>query len=661
MASSVAYKSVEAETEVEVARPPERITVRAFVLGLITIAGMCVFAENYGRGLVRTFMPVTALLALMLWSGINILLRLIVPRLALSRTEVMTIFGLTWLIGTIPGIGMVGYMFLDITGPAYFSSPEDRFWEVAGPYIPDFLYLRPGSRAAEQYMLGLRPGETVAWGAWLRPLFWWFSGTAGLVFAGFFASVLFYRQWAERERLNFPLATFPLDLMRDSGRSPVPDAFKRPVFWLGFACTAAVIGWNIVGYFILTLPEITLYYHPMFKNIDLGPYFPPFNVRVHPLFMGLAYHCPLNILFSFWVFYILNILKEGMMNRTGFVLGLEGQPATPRDALALEAHGAMVFLVVWSLWVARHHLKETLRKAFSGPRSNDDGLPVSYRTAWIGFFLCTIFLMGWFRSVGFGLPATLLQLTMLFIAYFAVSKYAAATGFVFLVPPGRKGWLIMKSIVGTASFSPPDLTGIQVVHGSGFNGGTSRMVAIPAISHFFRLIGDALRRHPLVVGALPAALVTGYVVQCWVHLDFNHTEGGMNVGWIGFSGRLRSLVTDIEATNPSVFDSQKLLAWIIGAAEGGLLMFLGSRFTSWPIHPVGLAFPHRFGFSMLLLWLFKTIVLRLGGVSLYERSKPFWYGVIIGYLVGLAVSTIVDIVWFPTVRGYGTMHGVHSK
>ena len=116
--------------------------------------------------------------------------------------------------------------------------------------------------------------------------------------------------------------------------------------------------------------------------------------------------------------------------------------------MALEAHGAMVFLVVWSLWVARRPPDGgPFKRRFSGLRSNDDGLPVTYRTAWIGFFVCTLFLMGWFKSVGFGLPATLLQLTLLFIAYFAVSKYAAATGFrVFWSPPGRKGWLIMKSI-----------------------------------------------------------------------------------------------------------------------------------------------------------------------------------------------------------------------
>ena len=36
------------------------------------------------------------------------------------------------------------------------------------------------------------------------------------------------------------------------------------------------------------------------------------------------------------------------MNRTGFSVGLEGQPATPKEILTLEAHGALVVLVVWS-------------------------------------------------------------------------------------------------------------------------------------------------------------------------------------------------------------------------------------------------------------------------------------------------------------------------
>jgi hypothetical protein len=42
-----------------------------------------------------------------------------------------------------------------------------------------------------------------------------------------------------------------------------------------------------------------------------------------------------------------------------------------------------------------------------------------------------------------------------------------------------------------------------------------------------------------------------------------------------------------------------------------------------------------------------VVVLRFGGVSLYRKSKPFWFGVIVGYLFGIGVSSVVDAVWFP--------------
>ena len=82
---------------------------------------------------------------------------------------------------------------------------------------------------------------------------------------------------------------------------------------------------------------------------------------------------------------------------------------------------------------------------------------------------------------------------------------------------------------------------------------------------------------------------------------------------------------------------------------------MGSK--SWPIHPIALAFPNNLGFSVFLVWLPKYLTIRFGGVGLYRRSRPFWYGMVVGYLVGVGVSTVVDIIWFPTVRGYGTMHG----
>jgi len=80
----------------------------------------------------------------------------------------------------------------------------------------------------------------------------------------------------------------------------------------------------------------------------------------------------------------------------------------------------------------------------------------------------------------------------------------------------------------------------------------------------------------------------------------------------------------------------------------GGLTFLRSRVAWWPFHPIAIAFPNnRYAFCVFLSWMVKVVVIRFGGVSLYRRSLSFWYGVIVGYLFGIAVSSVVDAIWFP--------------
>ena len=86
------------------------------------------------------------------------------------------------------------------------------------------------------------------------------------------------------------------------------------------------------------------------------------------------------------------------------------------------------------------------------------------------------------------------------------------------------------------------------------------------------------------------------------------------------------------------------------------MTYLRARFTWWPFHPAAIAFPtRRYGFCLLLVWLIKSVVLRYGGISLYRRSLPFWYGMIVGYLFGVGLSTLIDAIWFPD-----QIHWVHG-
>ncbi|MCZ6632064.1 MAG: hypothetical protein O7G87_01550 [bacterium] len=631
------------------------VTVRAVILGVLTIGAMTVYITHFGWNLIKNYMPISALVPLVAWVGINTVLKLTVPRWALSQAEVLTIFVMVWIVGNLPTTGWAGYLLGDISAPAQLSSPENRVGDVVGPLLPDWLFLQYSPVVIGGIYGGLPPGVAIPWQPWVRPVFWWTAGSLSVVMAGFFGSVLFFKQWHEKERLTFPMATFPVDLLREEPGHRLPVVFRSPLFWIGFGISGGILCWNVTGYFMHTVPHIPLFDHFRQMAVPLGHHFPDYYLRVQPVIMGLAYLCPLDLLFSFWFYNIFSIVKEGMMNRIGFSVGLQGQQAAPSEMLGLEAHGALVLLVGWSVWVSRAHLVETVHKALHKHRKVDDGVPVTYRTAWLGLVASVVFLGGWCMAAGMGFWAMVIQLGLMFVALFGVAKYAAATGFTFLSPGGQgglgadKGAGVWMQLGGTANLSPESLTAMWMVNRNALAGMPIRLTGTMSIPHYFRILGDHLRRHPLIWGLVPIAYLVGCLTTVSDSMYRSYTDGGMNGPlYLGDWTRLVGLVPVIEGSRLFYFDPEKWCVWGLGFAEAGALVYLRARFSWWPFHPAAVAFPtQRYGFSLLVVWACKSLVIRFGGVRLFRQSLPFWYGFMMGYLFGVGLSTVVDGIWFP--------------
>ena len=96
-----------------------------------------------------------------------------------------------------------------------------------------------------------------------------------------------------------------------------------------------------------------------------------------PLGLAVIYLCPLNILGSLLVFYWLTIPKEWVMRRTGFTIGSEGQQIDAWEILYMESYGALVFVGLWSIWLARRHLWGIWHMVYSG--QGDPHQVVHYR------------------------------------------------------------------------------------------------------------------------------------------------------------------------------------------------------------------------------------------------------------------------------------------
>ena len=89
------------------------ITVRAVVLGVATGVLLNTYTNYTGMvlvnsALVKSQLPMSMLLPFVGWIGVNLVLRFFWPRIALSSSELVLIYSMSWIVGTIP-VGM-GYV-----------------------------------------------------------------------------------------------------------------------------------------------------------------------------------------------------------------------------------------------------------------------------------------------------------------------------------------------------------------------------------------------------------------------------------------------------------------------------------------------------------------------------------------------------------------------
>ena len=91
-----------------------------------------------------------------------------------------------------------------------------------------------------------------------------------------------------------------------------------------------------------------------------------------------------------------------------------------------------------------------------------------------------------------------------------------------------------------------------------------------------------------------------------------------------------------------------------------LLFLLRSRFPWWPVNPIGLIvggsyWAHFYLTSIFLAWFAKLVILKTGGAAAYQRFRPFFLGLVVGYSLGILIMFLMDVIWFM-----GSGHRVHT-
>ncbi len=637
----------------------EGITLRAVILGLLVVVAIAVwstYVELHARSsrLTMGHFPLALFALLLVLLSANPLLgRLGLVRLAASELLVIVSMGLVGAV--MPVDGIVGYLLGIISSFAYFATPENQWAEYFHPYLQDWLVPRGNGAVWRQFFEGTGPGQAIPWSMWAVPLLWWAAFIGTLLWVSACVMVVLRKQWVENERLVYPLAAVATEMV---GGARVGMGFRsigrNRLFWVGFAVGLGLLVIEILSWAYPRFPIGSSF--PWIRLLQLFKHSRSVVVNPFHFFtMGFGYLAPVDVQFSVWFFYLLNVAESAIFVRVGYTLGAAGGDAfsTKPPAIGWQGFGAVIFIVLWSGWTARAHLRGVFRKAFLNDPTVDDSREIlSYRTAVWGGMLGLLFMVLWLHRSGMGLVTVALYLIGAFFLYIGMARIVVEGGVPYTWGPVSPQVFVVN-ILGTNTISGAGITSLLLSY-SLIN--YLRGLFMPALAHVVRF-GDMLeqnRKRLLAVVGLAAGV--GLVASLLYTLGLAYDHGAYNTYGFPpfFGGNPKAIFSNTlsKVRNPFGTDWDRLMFLGIGAAFMAVLTLLRSRLLWWRLHPIGFATSSMINTNFLavpffIAWAVKSIVLAVGGVQLYRKSLGLMIGLMVGYVAGVSLCSIVDMVFFP--------------
>ena len=623
-------------------------TVRATVLGAALasfLAAGVTYSTCYLQGSFMALGTSTVgalFLLFVLTAFLNPLLRLAHPRLGLGRRELLLVYIMMVMASPVASLFVGGLVTFGAV-PQYYATPENQWGDFVLPYLPAWLVIQDPQATGALYE-GLGQGASIPWRVWMPVLLGWLPFLASLFVVMIATMAILRRQWVDNERLIFPLTVVPLAMTEVGRRGEALGPFYRnPVMWAGFVVPAA---WGTLHGLYNYFPEIFVLAQdvdmlhvviPIFRNTSKLLIYFRFNI------LGFFYFLKTEIAFSLWFF---NLVANGLRGTFG-VLGVMSTErvlgsAIPNTTLAFHSIGAMAVLFLGGLWAARTHLRDVLRKAFLGDDGIDDSAEIlSYRAA-VALVIAGSAIMAWWLwdfGVPFGIVLAVLFLAFMLIAGFTrvVAESGLSDASLPVIPAG-----VLAATIGSSAIGAQGLAGLATTYV--WTAGVRSFVMTSAANSL--KLSEYLQRDRrplfwLLILALAVALASGV----WMVMELGHEYGALHL-----RGGSKKAAFDHMGRLMQTPQVPTVYGWLnIGI---GAIVMLGLtvarwHYIWWPLHPLGypigpIWIMDHLWFNMFLAWLIKVLVLRYGGVQLYRKTRPFFFGLILGQLTPGAVFLFID-------------------
>jgi hypothetical protein len=590
----------------------------------------------------------------------------------------------------------LAYLYVTTLGVSYFANTGHP-WHVAvgfavakasaplseafARHVPD-LVAYPED-IAERLIMGYGGLGAMPWTT-LSPRILWHILLFTL-FAGISLGVasIFRHEWIDVERLPFPQVTLAHSVLVAVENVEKPGWYGRTAFLIGIilgalsvvpVSGAALFPWfpdilmwrsNTCGHGThwFAPPEIPWHlgipkWVPLYVFMLLAPLHMLISILFYTLIMEIALFTSFHV-FGCYTY----MLQAGFCGRNWCSSSIYQAP--PLNFWSITT-GAMLGLVVMTVFMQRHHIIETLKVAF-GKTSKGQEEPISYRTSWIILAVSFVSMVLLFLATGLTPWVSIVIPLVGIVTWFTMAQLWGRLGFM-ICPEETLSPAITRLLVWpTTTLLPEQVASIDMAvtpivveeyigHQSicGFGGSMYTFLASYKMASLTGVNPRNLLK--IAVTCLITTIVVTEIVQVAVigSVGASRFMGGFNpivypysFGWSFWCFWGRPTPSPVIQAIPHI---------AIGFVFMVVMRYLCSRFL-WLPDPIGAIIAWDWVNSICGIWLpalvayiVKSIVLKIGGSKLYdEQVVPFVGGFISGTALEILIAALTSYALFPPV------------
>ena len=628
-----------------------RAVVAAFVLVvMVSLVGLFVEivwgrVERFGAG-VPAPAPVIVLFLLAAAGGSPYL-----RRSGFTRRELLAIHAMVLTGGCLLTAGVLFWM-LPKTIAYYYGSRVNPTWELFFPYVPAWF-----APTESQAVTGFFEGHmSVPWSDWTAPLAAWLSFMVALFVCTLCLLALLQRQWVTHERLAFPLAQIPLEMVREPADRNAERSGRltsAPLFWTGVGASFLLNALNTLSLRVSSVPALPLGPLIILQPQQVGPLagIGEVHLVLWPWLIAIAYLIPTDLSFSAWFFWLVRIAVTivGIAAGVTPAVGTEDLYGSDFPAPYFQGGGAVFALGLWAFWIARSHLSRIARGLLRPGPLDDTREPVPYRLAVVGLILSFAWLVGFCVVAGCRVWFGVAFMAWIVGYYVVWARLRAEAGIGFIGFPLEIEYAA-RGLLGMGRFRPAELVTLISARWTTFAGGGETFeVSAGNVLETFKIADAAgIRARALtlaLLGVFLFSLVLGTATLMMVFYHYGYFS-------LAAADRTQAMIDGgrifYDLVEPGQPDANAAVAMLAGAVVAITLGILRLRFWWWPLHPLGYIAANSWGMKyncmpFFLGWACKSLVTRYGGLRLYRQTIPLAIGCVVGDLLNRGLWVLIAV------------------